>query len=118
MATATSTVPYTGPSAPEMIQSHTLAKEIMARHGSDQAVFDEENIVMLRAFIADPTAYRTAVLAAQDTTDAATGSRKVVNECSLVDYMALVHGTDKATLTEDEFAALQAWFADGIEAKE
>ena len=39
----TTETPYAGPTAREMISSHTLAAETIARHGSgSQAIFDDE----------------------------------------------------------------------------
>ncbi|CAK7216213.1 hypothetical protein SBRCBS47491_002745 [Sporothrix bragantina] len=118
MASAATETPYTGPSARDMISSHTLAAETIARHGTgSQAIFDDENIRQLRAFVTDPAAARAAVLAKLGATaddDMAAVMAKVAGGgYSLVDYAVLTRGTDKEALTDDEMDTLRAWFASG-----
>ncbi|CAK7567027.1 MAG: hypothetical protein SEPTF4163_004985 [Sporothrix epigloea] len=116
MASSTET-PYAGPTAREMISSHTLAAEIIARHGSgSQAIFDDENVNQLRAFVTDPAATRAALLSRLDANegdDVAVLIAKVASNCSLVDYAVVTRGTPKEALTDDEMNTLRAWFASG-----
>ena len=107
---------YTGPSAREMIASGTLAKETMARHGSDQAIFDDANIVELRQFVEDPGATRAALYGTADPVSGdvqAMVKKTSSGECTLVQYAAAVHGTEQAALSDEEIVALRAWFATG-----
>ncbi|CAK7224478.1 hypothetical protein SCUCBS95973_005531 [Sporothrix curviconia] len=118
MASTVTETPYAGPTARDMISSHTLAAETIARHGTgNQAVFDDDNIQQLRAFVTDPAAARAAVLAklgATEDDDMTAVTAKVAGGgYSLVDYAVLTRGTDKAALTDDEMETLRTWFASG-----
>ncbi|CAK7207072.1 hypothetical protein SEUCBS139899_009880 [Sporothrix eucalyptigena] len=110
--------PYTGPSAREMIASHTLAAETIARHGSgSQAIFDDDNIRQLRLFVTDPAAARASVLAKLGFTEgddtAAIIAKAASGSHSLVDYAVVTRGTDKEALTDGEMETLREWFASG-----
>ncbi|CAK7271983.1 hypothetical protein SEPCBS119000_004886 [Sporothrix epigloea] len=114
---STDETPYAGPTARDMIASHTLAAEIIARHGSgSQAIFDDDNINQLRAFVTDPAATRAALLSKLDATeddDVAALTAKVAGSHSLVDYAVITRGTPKEALTDAEMDTLRAWFASG-----
>ncbi|EPE10825.1 hypothetical protein F503_05920 [Ophiostoma piceae UAMH 11346] len=108
--------PYTGPSAREMIASGTLAKEVMVRHGSSQAIFDDANIAELRQFVQDPAATRAALYGTADPGDSdvqAMIKKTSSGGCTLVQYATAVHGTEQAALSDDDVVALRAWFANG-----
>ena len=49
---------WDGPSAREMINTHTLAKEIIARHKAPCPVFDDKCILELRRFVQYPSQSR------------------------------------------------------------
>lgn len=108
--------PYTGPTAREMISSGTLAKEIIDRHSSSQAIFDDANIAELRQFVLDPAAARASLYGKQDPDD---DNIQVMTKktggggCSLVMYATAVHGTDKAVLSDSDISRLREWFANG-----
>lgn len=112
---ATTEPAYNGPSAREMIDTHTLAHEIITRHGTgSQAVFDDANILQLKRYLEDPALEKAAVLAklgAPDDDAALTIIRQ--GGSSLVDYVAIVRGTPKAALTADEEETLRTWFNSG-----
>jgi hypothetical protein len=46
---------YSGPSAHDMIQNHTLAKEIIARSNDPGPVLDASELALLKRFVADPS---------------------------------------------------------------
>lgn len=99
---------YTGPSVKEMLATHTLAKEIIARHNDPCPIFDDENIAFLGEFVADPTAAQS-LLEARGLTD----EEKVRNSRSLVAHVVARHGTENPALTDEELATLKQWFESG-----
>jgi len=100
---------YTGPSVSEMIKTHTLAKEIMARHGDPCPILDDQEILKLRGFVQDP-----ATAAAQTEQY---GAENISNESggSLVAHIVRGWGNTegKTLLTEQEVRDLKEWFANG-----
>lgn len=113
--------PYNGPTVREMVASHTLAQETMARHGTgDQAIFDDDNINQLRRFVQDPSSERSVVFgklgmgSGDDSNDVQAAIDKAGGGGhSLAEYAVVAHGTDKAVLTDEEIVALREWFASG-----
>lgn len=115
MSTSDST--WTGPSAKQMIETNTLAKEIMERHkNGPEAVFDPENLEMLRDFLESPELAQANIFAkyAVQTSDDALAKISDGKGASLVDYIAAAHGTPKQALTSAEIEDLQTWFANGM----
>ncbi|ERS96711.1 uncharacterized protein SPSK_01307 [Sporothrix schenckii 1099-18] len=106
---------YTGPSVGTMINTHTLASEIIARHGTGaEAVLDDDNISQLRRYLDAPDSEKRAVLAKAGTDDLDTALAKVrEGGYTLVDYAALTRGSAKAAFTDDEEAALRSWLQGG-----
>ncbi|OLN81628.1 hypothetical protein CCHL11_05573 [Colletotrichum chlorophyti] len=109
MATAVESAPYTGPSARDMISTHTLAQEIINRNEDPAPVLDADELSLLSQFVADPTQGR-ALLEARGLADDVTKSG------SLVAYVISVHGTDKAALNDEEISLLEKWFENGQKA--
>ena len=103
---------YTGPSVPEMIKTHTLAKEIMARHGDPCPILDDQEILKLRGFVRDPAA---AVAQTEQTEQH--GANNISNESggSLVAHIVRGWGSTEGEtlLTEQEVRDLREWFANG-----
>ncbi|GKT53743.1 hypothetical protein ColTof4_05907 [Colletotrichum tofieldiae] len=109
MTTTVESAPYTGPSPRDMIESHTLAQEIIARNNDPCPILDSDELALLSQFVAEPSQAR-ALLEARGLADEPTKSG------SLVAYAISLHGTDKAALTEEEIKTLKKWFEDGQEA--
>ncbi|KAL2878566.1 hypothetical protein SGCOL_006036 [Colletotrichum sp. CLE4] len=106
MAAAVESAPYTGPSPREMIESHTLAQEIINRNNDACPILDSDELSLLSDFVKDPSQAR-ALLETRGLTDEPTKSG------SLVAYVISLHGTDKAALTDDEIKILKEWFENG-----
>ncbi|KAK0113688.1 hypothetical protein ONS95_013936 [Cadophora gregata] len=108
MASATA---YTGPSAREMFESHTLSKEIIARAKDPEPVLDESELALLKRYVTAPET-KSEILRELGFTDE---DRKILKgkehgDGSLVAYIMIqsVHGND--LLLEKEIADLKAWF--------
>jgi hypothetical protein len=98
---------WTGPSTREMIDTHTLAREVINRHNDPCPVFDDFEILKLRRFVQDPT-QRLQLLAEFDMDE-----DSALQAGSLTGYIIATWGTDKSVLTEDEVTALKDWFDNG-----
>lgn len=97
---------WVGPSGEEMIASHTLAKEIIQRHGGPYPVFDDISIMELRKFTNDPSR-------APDLLQDILSSDPAAGKNSLSAHIIASHGTDKPILTGNEIQALEEWFNNG-----
>ncbi|KAJ0309266.1 hypothetical protein COL5a_012180 [Colletotrichum fioriniae] len=106
MAAAVESAPYTGPSPREMIESHTLAQEIINRNNDACPILDSDELSLLFDFVKDPSQAR-AILETRGLADDPTKSG------SLVAYVISLHGTDKAALTDEEIQILKRWFENG-----
>ena len=93
---------YTGPSVREMVTTHTLAKEIMARHEGPWPILDDQEIRKLQGFVHDPAAAQ----ADQQGID-------ISRSGSLVAHIVRDWGTEGTLLTEEEVGELKEWFANG-----
>ena len=107
------TEPYSGPSAREMLDRHTFAKEVISRAKGpeSQRIFDDEQLVLLRRWCTDP-ALAEKILAEEDLADAP-GDKpgaKAIEKGSLVGMLMAnsVAGNDR--VTKEEFEMLQEWF--------
>ncbi|WYZ40219.1 hypothetical protein EsH8_IV_000560 [Colletotrichum jinshuiense] len=109
MATAVEPAPYTGPSPRQMIDTHTLAREIISRNNDPCPILDADELALLSQFVADPSQAR-ALLEARGLADEPTKAG------SLVAYVVSLHGTDKAALTDEEIKVLREWFENGQKA--
>lgn len=102
---------YSGPSAHDMIQSHTLAKEIIARSNDAAPVLDASELSLLKRFIADPSS-KDEMLKDLDMTDPA-GSKagaKAQGKESLVGYIIAQSVAGNEILSDEETSQLRAWF--------
>ncbi|KAK1509825.1 uncharacterized protein CLUP02_03353 [Colletotrichum lupini] len=102
-AAAAESAPYTGPSPREMIESHTLAQEIINRNNDACPILDSDELSLLSDFVQDPSRARF-LLETRGLADEPTKSG------SLVAYVISLHGTDKAALTDEEIKILNRWF--------
>lgn len=100
-----SSPPYTGPSVPDMIESHTLAENIIKYHEYPESarILDDSELSLLRQFVQHPE-NRDAILKNKGVTNA--------EECngSLVTFLIFKHGNEDL-LAESEIEALRKWFA-------
>ncbi|TDZ49915.1 hypothetical protein CTRI78_v007741 [Colletotrichum trifolii] len=103
MAATTDSPPYTGPSPRHMIDTHTLAREIINRHGDPCPILDADELHLLSNFVADPSGGNELLKARGLQVEPSKSG-------SLVAYVISVHGTDKAALTDEEIDALKEWF--------
>ncbi|KAJ0161874.1 hypothetical protein CTA2_5457 [Colletotrichum tanaceti] len=86
-----------------MIASHTLAREIIDRSNDPCPILDSDELALLSQFVAEPSR-GGALLEARDLTG------------SLVAHVIILHGTEKAVLTEEEIKTLKEWFENGQKA--
>ncbi|KAF9875579.1 hypothetical protein CkaCkLH20_06960 [Colletotrichum karsti] len=105
MSAAVESAPYTGPSPRHMIDTHTLAQEIINRNNDPCPILDENELSLLSQFVADPSQAR-ALLEARGL------SQEPTKSGSLVAYVISLHDTDKAALTDGEIKLLKEWFED------
>ena len=114
MAQRNSSTKYDGPSAREMIDTHTLAKEVIARHNEACPIFDDYCILELRRFVQDPDSAQD-FLRERDMIDedgAKLGSAASAKG-SLTGFIMATYGTDESALTEEEVLELREWFDNG-----
>lgn len=108
--------PYTGPSVGEMLRSHTLAHEVIARHEDPCPIFDGAELAYLQDYIMDPSAANGAQLLEKhrvpDEAHGETGAG-TSREGSLVGYIISREVQGDILLDEAEKAALRKWYADG-----
>ncbi|KAE9576734.1 hypothetical protein CGCF415_v008020 [Colletotrichum fructicola] len=107
MATAIESAPYTGPSPRHMIDTHTLAQEIINRDNDPCPILDEDELALLSQFVADPSK-AGALLEARGEDPTSSGS--------LVAYVISLHGTEKVALTNEGITLLKEWFGNGRKA--
>lgn len=104
MAAATSN-PYNGPTAREMLDTHTFTKTVIDRHALDdrqQHVFDEANLAELRQWVEDP-ARAKQILAAKGLADPAAAQ----TSGSLVSYLMAKSVEGEDLVTKEQFGAAQ-----------
>jgi hypothetical protein len=100
--------PWTGPSAGEMIRTHTLAHEIITRHDDPCPVFDGSELAYLQAYLANTaTDNATRLLAEHKTTS------PNADQNSLVAYIVGREVQGETLLDDNEKTALRQWFAEG-----
>lgn len=114
---------WKGPSVKEMIETHTLAENIIKYHNEPCPVFDAENLVALREFVSSPSA-ADQFLRNRDMADAENPEfvgQGAVSKGSLVGYIAARHrlsggATDSrggSLMTDAEIEELKKWFDSG-----
>ncbi|KXH41267.1 hypothetical protein CNYM01_04626 [Colletotrichum nymphaeae SA-01] len=103
MAATGESAPYTGPSPREMMESHTLAQEIINRNNDACPILDSDELSLLSDFVKDPSQARS-LLETRGLADEPTKTG------SLMAHVISLHGTDKAALTDEEIKLLNRWF--------
>ncbi|OBT51820.1 hypothetical protein VE04_08034, partial [Pseudogymnoascus sp. 24MN13] len=104
---------YSGPSAHEMIQSHTLAKEIVARSNDPAPVLDPSELALLKRFVTNSPS-KNEILKDLDTTDPARG-QPVPNPRTRAAWSATLLPSDTAEdiaiclAVKDQYADLTEW---------
>ncbi|KAL0930854.1 uncharacterized protein CTRU02_213589 [Colletotrichum truncatum] len=111
MAATVESAPYTGPSPRHMIDTHTLAQEIINRNNDPCPILDEDELALLSQFVANPSQAGALLDARGLASDPAKSG-------SLVAYVISLHGTDKAALTDEEIGLLKDWFKNGQKPKD
>lgn len=104
---------YSGPSAQEMLASHTFAKEVISRDKGPepQRVFDDQGLVLLRRWCNDP-ASTEKILAEEQLADAP-GDRpgkKAIEKGNLVGLLMANSVVGNDLITNEEFETLQEYF--------
>jgi len=98
---------WTGPTVRQMVDTHTLAKEVIDRHNDPCPVFDDKAILQLRRFVQDPAQVEKLI---QELDSADGGAWRSGGLTALI---MTTWGTDKSYLTQDEVVSLKEWFANG-----
>ncbi|KAL5323359.1 hypothetical protein ACEPPN_007894 [Leptodophora sp. 'Broadleaf-Isolate-01'] len=109
MASATT---YTGPSAREMFESHTLSKEIIARADDAEPVLDASELALLKRYVTAPES-KAEILEELGCID---GDGKVVTakaqgDGSLVAYIMIQSVTGNDLLSDEDITELKTWFS-------
>lgn len=102
-------------SVPEMIRTRSFARNIISRHGTADAIFDEEKLSLLHQFCQAPDR-KTELLAETDMLDEpgeplGTKANKVHG--NLAGYLIAKHNSPEAILTSAEIVELHQWFESG-----
>lgn len=98
------------PSVRDMLKSHTLAAEIIARDDRrENEILDEAELVILDRFCAQPGA-RDEIL--RNAHEAGIYSGAEGGQTSLACYVVAQHGTARPALLDEEIERLRAWFRD------
>ncbi|RDL40116.1 uncharacterized protein BP5553_00095 [Venustampulla echinocandica] len=106
---------FTGPSPKTMIETHTLAMEVIARHNDACPIFDASELALLARFCAQPET-KDFILRESDMLDEpgdAPGTRASATRGSLAGYAIARHGTDNPVLEDREIEMLRRWFETG-----
>ncbi|KAH7369869.1 hypothetical protein BKA65DRAFT_6755 [Rhexocercosporidium sp. MPI-PUGE-AT-0058] len=109
MATATA---YSGPSAREMFETHTLSKEIIARANDTEPILDASELALLKRYVTAPES-KVEILKEIEYVDAdgKVVAAKLEGDGSLVAYIMVQSVTGNDLLSEEEIAELKAWFS-------
>lgn len=102
-------------SVPEMIRTKSFARNIIARFGTRDDIFDEQSLAFLREFCEAPSESK-ALLSSRDMLDKpgqSLGTRANKVHGSLVGYLISKHGSDEAILRDEEITELADWFNSG-----
>ncbi|EGY14636.1 hypothetical protein VD0002_g9093 [Verticillium dahliae] len=97
---------YTGASGAEMLASHTLAQEIIARNSDADPVLDFEELNLLEHYVRDPSQ-------AKEILDSKGYADEAQRAGSLVTHVISLHGTNTPGLHDGEIRVLREWFENG-----
>ena len=104
MSTHGNSTTYSGPSVGEMLSTHTLASEIIARNDDTCPILDDNELQLLRSYVANPDAAPAMLESMSYVYDPQTPS-------SLVCFVMSLHGKgDERALSEGEIGTLRTWF--------
>jgi hypothetical protein len=98
--------PWTGPSTATMLQSHTLAHEIIARHDDPCPVLDGAELALLHDYLCVSADIATGVQRARQ-------AEMSVGLNSLVAFVIRREMLGEVLLDDGEKAVLRGWFAAG-----
>jgi hypothetical protein len=100
--------PWTGPSAASMLQTHTLAHEIIARHDDPCPVLDGSELALLQDYIGMSDENGSEALLQQHAKETEAGQNN-----SLVAFVIRREAGGEVLLDEGEKEALRTWFERG-----
>ncbi|KAK6365676.1 hypothetical protein, variant [Exophiala oligosperma] len=102
----------------EQIREHKLACSIINLHGTEDAVFDDENLDFLKGFTQNRSlAERNNVLREHgwhDDTGSGANKQAILNDGSLSGLLIAKYGTEEPALDERDWELLDEWFAKGM----
>ncbi|EXJ77974.1 hypothetical protein A1O3_09133 [Capronia epimyces CBS 606.96] len=102
----------------EQIREHKLAYSIINLHGTEDAVFDERNLDLLKRFTDNvSTTTRDEILADYgwvDRPDDRPGQKAVTKSGSLVGMLIARYGTREPALDEHDWKLLAGWMGQGM----
>lgn len=108
-------MPYTGPSVRDMIQSHTLADQIIHRHymPQDETILDQSELDLLQRWARNPTAEERIAIMQENGIQDDQGGRvgdKAASQGSLVGFCIVRSTEDNPPLNNAELERLKRWF--------
>ena len=110
------------PPTSEILSNHELASRTIKQHNTPLAIFDQEELDLLRKFVTDPSETNQVTVlknaARGDMYDGPDAGDKVGAKAasfgSLAGYVVARYGkADDKTLNAEEVEALNEWFANG-----
>ena len=100
------------PTVNDMINNHTLARNIIHRYHTDDEILDHDQLDLLKRFCED-TSQKDALLADADMTDepdTRPGFKAADTRGNLAGFCIATYGTDRPALLEEEVQMLKSWF--------
>ena len=100
---------YSGPSVREMLETHTLASEIIARANDPNPILDEHELTRLRRYCTGASS-PDDILAEIEAEYPTTERVKQPGNGSLVGFIVAQAAAGKGILSEQEVKQLEKWF--------
>jgi hypothetical protein len=111
--TADTTHEYTGPSARDMIASHTLTTEIIARHNEPCPILGAPELILLNKYVHSPD-QRIEILREHDMVDGLEEQGERLGTRAQRVYGSLVGwGMINEYFNQEDVAELRKWFDEG-----
>lgn len=101
----------------EQIQTHQLSVSIINGHGTENDVFDDTQLALLKRFCLDPTATTRGQILDEfgwNASEPQAAAAKASREGSLVGFLVARHGTEDPALDERDLELLKEWFVEGM----
>lgn len=104
-------LPFSAGNTGEQIREHKLATSIINLHGTEDCVFDDNELDLLKRFVVGRSdARREAVLRAEEWHDGPSSNK----DRSLAGYLISGYGTDNPALDERDWELLEQWIVKGM----